>query len=201
MNILMIEDDLQICEVTKKYFTNKGAEITTVTDGKAALEICGENLDAYSLVLLDIMLPGADGFTICRSIRRNSNIPVIFITAREPEKLMNHRKYTATFDVIYYADTENETDDMLRVCTDLPLLLETITTPSGAKVHPEDAIEPEMQDDGTVHCIVRFGYHVFARRVHVDDQGNETPYDIHGELDDTELMRVLDLRLPPNEEE
>ncbi len=126
---------------------------------------------------------------------------VIFITAREPEKLMNHRKYTATFDVIYYADTENETDDMLRVCTDLPLLLETITTPSGAKVHPEDAIEPEMQDDGTVHCIVRFGYHVFARRVHVDDQGNETPYDIHGELDDTELMRVLDLRLPPNEEE
>ena len=86
MNILMIEDDLQICEVTKKYFTNKGAAVTTVTDGKAALEICGENLDAYSLVLLDIMLPGADGFTICRSIRRNSNIPVIFITARGLEE-------------------------------------------------------------------------------------------------------------------
>ncbi len=86
MNILMIEDDLQICEVTSKFFTNKGAAVTTVTDGKAALEICGGNLDAYSLVLLDIMLPGADGFTICRSIRRNSNIPVIFITARGLEE-------------------------------------------------------------------------------------------------------------------
>lgn len=90
MNILMIEDDLQICEVTEKYFTNKGAEITTVTDGKAALALISAGLDAYSLVLLDIMLPGADGFTICRSIRRNSDIPVLFITARGLEDDILH---------------------------------------------------------------------------------------------------------------
>lgn len=82
MNILMIEDDLQICEVTQKYFSNKGTEIRTVTNGDDAMALIYGGLEEYSLVLLDIMLPGADGFTICRSIRRSSNIPVIFITAR-----------------------------------------------------------------------------------------------------------------------
>lgn len=82
MKILMIEDDLQICEVTQKYVSNKGAEITVVTNGNDALREIESGLDGYSLVLLDIMLPGADGFTICRSIRRKSDIPVIFITAR-----------------------------------------------------------------------------------------------------------------------
>ena len=86
MKILMIEDDLQICEVTVKYFTNRGAEITAVHDGNAALELIGGGLDDFSLVLLDIMLPGADGFTICRSIRRSSDIPVLFITARGLEE-------------------------------------------------------------------------------------------------------------------
>lgn len=86
MNILLIEDDLQICEVTQKYFSNKGANITAVTNGSDALEIVEEGLGEYSLVLLDIMLPGADGFTICRSIRRRSDIPVIFITARGLEE-------------------------------------------------------------------------------------------------------------------
>ena len=82
MNILMIGDDLQICEVTQKYFSNKGTEIRTVTNGDDAMALIYGGLEEYSLVLLDIMLPGADGFTICRSIRRSSNIPVIFITAR-----------------------------------------------------------------------------------------------------------------------
>ena len=86
MNILMIEDDLQICEVTHKYFSNKGAKITVVTNGTDALRLIGNGLDGYSLVLLDIMLPGTDGFTICRSIRRKSDIPVIFITARGLEE-------------------------------------------------------------------------------------------------------------------
>lgn len=86
MNILMIEDDLQICEVTKKYFGNQGTQIVTVHDGNDALEIVRGGLDGYSLVLLDIMLPAADGFTICREIRRQSNIPVVFITARGREE-------------------------------------------------------------------------------------------------------------------
>ena len=86
MNILMIEDDLQICEVTEKYFGNKGASVTTVHSGAEALALDRAALEGYSLVLLDIMLPGADGFTVCRSIRRHSDIPVLFITARGLEE-------------------------------------------------------------------------------------------------------------------
>lgn len=90
MNILLIEDDLQICEVVRKYFGNQGARLTAVTDGQTALQLVQEGLDGYVLVLLDIMLPGADGFTICRSIRKSSGIPVIFITARGREEDILH---------------------------------------------------------------------------------------------------------------
>lgn len=90
MKILLIEDDIQICEVTRKYFTNKGAEMTVVNDGAEAMDIAEKGLVGYSLILLDIMLPGADGFTICRSIRRHSDIPVIFITARSHEEDILH---------------------------------------------------------------------------------------------------------------
>ncbi len=86
MKILLIEDDRQIVEVAKKYFTNKGAKIVAVTNGTDALRMADGGLDGFSLVLLDIMLPGADGFTICRSVRRVSDLPVIFITARGREE-------------------------------------------------------------------------------------------------------------------
>ena len=90
MNILMIEDDLQICEVTVRYFAEKGARITYVHNGSAAMELVQDGLDGFDLVLLDVMLPGADGFTICRSIRRVSDIPVLFITARGREEDILH---------------------------------------------------------------------------------------------------------------
>jgi len=90
MKILLIEDDLQICEVIQKYFTGQGAVITAVTNGGSALELAEKGLEGFSLVLLDIMLPGADGFTVCRSIRRNNDIPVIFITARGREQDILH---------------------------------------------------------------------------------------------------------------
>ena len=90
MKILLIEDDLQICKVITKYFTNNGAEIAEVHNGTDALDTVEQGMDGYSLVLLDIMLPGADGFTVCRSIRRRSDIPVIFITARAREEDILH---------------------------------------------------------------------------------------------------------------
>ena len=86
MKILLIEDDLQICEVMQKYFGSKGADIIAVNDGTDALSVVRDSLSDYSLVLLDIMLPDADGFTICREIRKQSDIPVLFITARGREE-------------------------------------------------------------------------------------------------------------------
>ena len=86
MKILLVEDDQQICKVIQKYFSDQGAEITSITDGQSAFRLAEQGIGEYSLVLLDIMLPGADGFTICRSIRRNSDIPVVFITAKGREE-------------------------------------------------------------------------------------------------------------------
>ncbi len=84
--ILIIEDDPQICDVIKIYFENEGTHTCSVNDGKAALDLIGSGLNEFSLVLLDIMLPHADGFSICKSIRRICDIPVIFITARGREE-------------------------------------------------------------------------------------------------------------------
>lgn len=90
MKILLIEDDQQICKVIQKYFSDQGADITAVTDGLSAMKCVSDGVGEYSVVLLDIMLPGADGFSICQSIRRNSNIPVIFITAKGREEDILH---------------------------------------------------------------------------------------------------------------
>lgn len=86
--ILLIEDDHDICEVISDYFNTKGTEVDTISDGGQALDVIENGLEQYGLILLDIMLPNADGFTICRSIRRHSDIPVIFITARGREEDM-----------------------------------------------------------------------------------------------------------------
>jgi DNA-binding response OmpR family regulator len=84
--ILLIEDDLQICEVITEYFTNKGSAVTAVNTGDDAIEVIVNSLGDHDLVLLDIMLPGTDGFSLCRKIRRTCDIPVIFITARGREE-------------------------------------------------------------------------------------------------------------------
>lgn len=84
--ILLIEDDTEICEVIKNYFNTKGTEVSAVNSGGEAFDIIrGDDMD-YELVLLDIMLPETDGFTLCRQLRMRSDIPVIFITARGREE-------------------------------------------------------------------------------------------------------------------
>ena len=85
--VLLVEDDLKICEVIVDYFTNKkdaDIDLTVTNNGNDALELIYEN--TYDLVLLDIMLPGANGFLICKELRRQSDIPIIFITARGLEE-------------------------------------------------------------------------------------------------------------------
>lgn len=84
--ILLVEDDLNISELVCNYFINKekGAfEIETAEDGQTGLEKAYEN--NYDLLLLDVMLPELDGFEICREIRRESDVPIMFITARADE--------------------------------------------------------------------------------------------------------------------
>ncbi|MBO4998492.1 MAG: response regulator transcription factor [Lachnospira sp.] len=85
--ILLVEDDDSIREVIYDYFMRKdkdGFSLTLAKDGNQAEEALYEQ--DYDLILLDVMLPGTDGFTLCRTIRLGSSAPVIFLTARGREE-------------------------------------------------------------------------------------------------------------------
>lgn len=81
--ILIIEDEDILREILKDYFLNAGYAVLEAKDGEEALQVFQEN--ELSLIILDIMLPKLDGWTICRRIRKTSNIPIIMLTARADE--------------------------------------------------------------------------------------------------------------------
>ncbi len=78
--ILVIDDDIELCELLSDYLTPEGFEITAVHDGEAGA--ARALADEYGLVVLDVMLPGMNGFDVLRRIRVKSNVPVIMLTAR-----------------------------------------------------------------------------------------------------------------------
>lgn len=81
--ILIIEDDADIAAIERDYLELSGYEVTVCTDGKKGLETALK-LD-FDLLLLDLMLPGADGFTICKSVRDKKDIPIIMVTALDKD--------------------------------------------------------------------------------------------------------------------
>lgn len=86
-HILLVEDNPRIRELIEDYFSEKSSgqiRISAATDGDQVMEMIYEQ--EYDLVFLDVMLPGTDGFTICREIRRESICPIIFLTARGREE-------------------------------------------------------------------------------------------------------------------
>lgn len=90
-HILLVEDDAQIREVIKDFFDAKGQgemELHIAKDGMEGMTAVYEQ--EYDLCLLDVMLPGANGFEICRAIRENSIVPIIFLTARGGEEDVLH---------------------------------------------------------------------------------------------------------------
>lgn len=82
--LLIVEDDHLMQEAIADYFISKGWHVQTADHGEDALELICRN--SFHLVLLDVMMPGMDGFTVCRKIRKNSDMPIIFITARVMEE-------------------------------------------------------------------------------------------------------------------
>ena len=78
--ILIVDDDVNICELLRLYLEKEGYSTEVVNNGLDAVTVFSEtNPD---LVLLDIMLPGLDGWQICREIRKNSQTPIIMLTAK-----------------------------------------------------------------------------------------------------------------------
>ena len=85
--ILLAEDERDMREVLCDYFTAKsGGELTMISapDGNTALHLI--ETQPFDLLLLDIMLPGTDGFALCRAAREQGDAPVLFVTAREDEQ-------------------------------------------------------------------------------------------------------------------
>jgi len=81
--ILLVEDDDALREIIVDYFSGAGLNVTEACDGQQALDALEEA--EYDLILLDIMLPKVDGFSLCRRLRKDNDIPIIIITARSSD--------------------------------------------------------------------------------------------------------------------
>ena len=88
--ILIAEDEPKLLEILCDYFASRGAQPVPAKDGREALELA-ENQE-FDGVLLDIMMPQINGLSVCRSLRRNSDVPIIFLTALsdEEDKLLGY---------------------------------------------------------------------------------------------------------------
>ena len=83
--ILLVEDDPAVREIFKTIFEREGMAVDAVGDGESALRRFS-SYNSPDLVVLDIMLPGIDGISVCQEIRRTSNVPIVMLTARDGER-------------------------------------------------------------------------------------------------------------------
>ncbi|MFN7948312.1 MAG: response regulator transcription factor [Blastocatellia bacterium] len=79
IRVLIIDDDLKLCRLVQDYLTPMGYEVTSAHTGPDGLQQALSN--EYQVVILDVMLPGMDGFEVLRQIRRVSTVPVLMLTA------------------------------------------------------------------------------------------------------------------------
>jgi len=77
--ILIVEDDMDIQELLREFLKEAGYEVMSASDGIEAMDLFVKN--KYDLILLDIMLPKIDGFGVCELIRKQSQVPIIMLTA------------------------------------------------------------------------------------------------------------------------
>ncbi|PEE26120.1 DNA-binding response regulator, partial [Bacillus toyonensis] len=81
--MLVVDDEKPIADILKFNLEKEGFEIVMAHDGDEAIEKANE--EQPDMVLLDIMLPGKDGLEVCREIRKNSEMPIIMLTAKDSE--------------------------------------------------------------------------------------------------------------------
>ncbi|MGD0508605.1 MAG: response regulator, partial [Terriglobales bacterium] len=79
-HVLVVDDDIELCGLVQEYLTAEGFRLKAVHDGEQGLQQALTN--EYALVVLDVMLPGINGFEVLRRIRSVSKIPVLLLTAR-----------------------------------------------------------------------------------------------------------------------
>ncbi|MEN6316633.1 MAG: response regulator transcription factor [Clostridiaceae bacterium] len=125
--ILIADDEERIRGLIREYTAPEGYETDEAGDGAQALELFGKH--NYNLVVLDVMMPRLDGWTVCREIRKSSQVPVIMLTARGEEydklfgfelgvddyivKPFSPRELLARMKAIIRRDTKTDKDDPL----------------------------------------------------------------------------------------
>src|SRR3970282_1388114 len=82
--VLVVDDDVKTVELVKLYLNRDGYRVLTAYDGLEALRLAQEAHP--DLIVLDLMLPGMDGLEICRTIREESDVPIIMLTARTTDE-------------------------------------------------------------------------------------------------------------------
>jgi two-component system, OmpR family, response regulator CpxR len=80
ISVLLVDDDVELCDLMQEFFEARDIRLDAVHDGRRGLAKALEG--AHDLILLDVMLPGLDGFELLRLVRRQSQAPVIMLTAR-----------------------------------------------------------------------------------------------------------------------
>ncbi len=80
LSVLLIDDDVELCDLMHDFLAPRGMRVEAIHDGRRGLAQAFGG--AYDLILLDVMLPGLDGFELLRQFRRRSHVPIIMLTAR-----------------------------------------------------------------------------------------------------------------------
>ena len=81
--ILIVEDELPIAELEKDYLELSGFEVVICSDGTEGMKMA--TTEKFDMVILDLMLPGTDGFEICKKIRETSEIPIMMVSAKKED--------------------------------------------------------------------------------------------------------------------
>ncbi len=79
--VLVVDDDPRILSMMRRVLEADGYAVSVALDGEAALDHV--RADAFDLLILDVMMPGRDGFDVCRAVRRESGVPILMLTARD----------------------------------------------------------------------------------------------------------------------
>ena len=86
ITILVVDDEQRMRTLLKDFLVKKDYDVIEAKDGEEALEIFEERQEIINLILLDVMMPKLDGWSVLRQIRQNSRIPIIMLTARGEEQ-------------------------------------------------------------------------------------------------------------------
>ena len=84
--ILIVDDEARMRKLIKDFLTAKGYSILEAEDGEKALQVFEQNAEKIDLILLDVMMPKLDGWSVLRQIRQTSKVPIIMLTARGEEQ-------------------------------------------------------------------------------------------------------------------